>query len=243
MISDHSKSVAYRERSSGLLGSARTRLGYWLLGSQPVRLDTSDDRFQASIDMDIETEEMDEYSLAWPSLDAVYEEVKDRIDVQNDQIKTLDAKANFGLVAATLLTAGVTGLGRALVESQAPDAGITPTPASLGILGWNIEGAALVDWVTVLSLGAYVVAAIGAYFAYRLRDFKVSPNPISLRENYLDKDPAYTKGAITNSRVKDYLANEDVIKGKVRWTNVAMAALVAEAILLLLIGLVQVWWV
>lgn len=176
-------------------------------------------------------------AVDWPSLDEVYEEVKERIEVQNEQIKTLDTKANFGLAAATLLTAGVTGLGRALGETQR-----TGEIESWNILGRSITAENLVDWITIASLGAYVVAALGAYFAYKLRTFKVSPNPRRLIDKWIHEDPSETKAALTRSRVQDYEFNETVIETKVKWTNTAMIALVIEAVLLLAIAVVQVLW-
>jgi hypothetical protein len=173
----------------------------------------------------------------WPSLDEVYEQVKDRLAAQNDRVKTIDTKANFGLVAATLLTAGVTGLGKALVES-----GQKAAIPRWTILGIDIRADRLVDWVTVVSLGAFALAAVSAFMAYRVREFRESPNLKRLLDHYLNEDPRFTKAAILNQRARDYEFNEAVIASKLTWTLLAMLFLVVESILLVIIALIQVFW-
>lgn len=176
-------------------------------------------------------------SADWPSLDVVYEEVQDAIAAQNERLKTIDTKANFGLVAGTLLTAGVTGLGRALVEAG----NIVASPRWL--IGDNtLHASQVVDAVTVLSLLAYAAIAVCAYVAYKLRTFKEAPQPQRLIEKYVYEDPNITKAAITKQRAKNYENNETQIELKAKWTNLAMVFLIVEAFLLLVIAVVQVTW-
>lgn len=129
----------------------------------------------------------------WPSLDVVYEEMQDSISVQNDRIKGIDTKANFGLAAATLLTAAVTGLGRALLE--APQQGANP-------VWFGLPATLVVDAVTIVSLGVYALIAFTTYRAYRIQTFKDVPAPQRLLDKYLYEAPEITKAAIARARVK-----------------------------------------
>jgi hypothetical protein len=83
-------------------------------------------------------------NVDWPSLDEVYTEVKDRISSQNDRNKTIDGKANFGLAAATLLTAGVTGLSKVV--------GDVATKSNVGkqdFILFHAHLGTVADWITV----------------------------------------------------------------------------------------------
>lgn len=173
----------------------------------------------------------------WPSLDEIYDEVKDSVAAQNDRLKTIDTKANFGLAAATLLTAGVTGLGRALV-----DAGQRAIVPSWTVLGIQLRADQVIDWVTIASLGIYGLVALSAYAAYRLRTFKEAPDPNRLVAMYIHVDPRITKATITSERAKNYAINEKKIGRKAWWTNLAMVFLILEAFLLFIIALIQVTW-
>jgi hypothetical protein len=176
-------------------------------------------------------------NVDWPSLDEVYTEVKDRISSQNDRNKTIDGKANFGLAAATLLTAGVTGLSKVV--------GDVATKSNVGqrdFILFHAHLGTVADWITVASLAVYGMAAISAYMAYHLRAFRESPKPQRLVEHYVNQDPRITKATITRELAKDYAFNEDVIDEKVKWTNRTMVFLIVETALLLLIALIQVIW-
>lgn len=173
----------------------------------------------------------------WPSLEVVYKEVQDSVAAQNDRLKTIDTKANFGLAAATLLTAGVTGLGRALGES-----GRQLVASSWKVFGIELQVNQLVDWVTIISLGIYAFIAFSTFMAYRLRTFKESPQPQPLIDKYIYEEPIFTKAAITKARVRDYGINQETIEAKAVWVSLAMMLLVVEALLLVAIAVIQVTW-
>lgn len=163
----------------------------------------------------------------WPSVEVVYDEVQAIVAAQNDRFKTIDTKANFGLAAATLLTAGVTGLGRALAESGQP-------------VGDTIRLTA--DIVTLASLALYALIAGLTYTAYRIQTFREVANPTRLVDVYLYKEPAYTKAALSKQRAKNFDDNEWKIDRKATWVNRAMVLLVVEAVLLVVIAFIQVVW-
>jgi hypothetical protein len=184
------------------------------------------------------TEETATTDADWPSLDEVYDEVKDSIASQNDRLKSIDTKANFGLAAATLLTAGVTGLGKALSDpSASAKAGVKHD-----LWLFCARGDTLADWVTIASLVVYVLAATCAFAAYRLRTFNEVPNPDRLVKHYIYQDANQTKAAIANARAKAYASNEKTIDRKAFWTSASMVLLILEAVCLLLIAFIQVKW-
>lgn len=170
----------------------------------------------------------------WLSLDLVYEELQESATAQIERLKSIDTKANFGLVAGTLLTAGVTGLGRALL-----DATQSAGPPTWSILGVNLAANQVVDALTVLSLGAYALIAFCTFQAYRLRMFQEAPNPEVLVTKYIYEPPRITKGVIIDARADNLATNEKVIGQKVVWTKRAMVFLVVEALLLFVIGIVE----
>jgi len=213
-------------RSGGLLVWLREAVRSWREVTVPASAIVVDDTTEAQTAVE-----------DWPSLDVVYDEVQDSITAQNVRLKTIDAKANFGLVAGTLLTAGVTGLGRALV-----DGGREVATPRWEILGITLQANQVVDWVTITSLGAYALIAICANAAYRLRTFKEAPNPQRLVTKYIYEDPRITKTTITSVRAKNYASNEKTIEVKAWWTNLAMVFLVVEAFLLFVIAVIQVAW-
>lgn len=233
MLSDQAKPTGYASaptgtgRPSARIGDRlRAALRVWLVLPAPLTAAAADDLTESATAI-----------VDWPSLDIVYEEIQDSIAAQNDRLKSIDTKANVGLVAGTLLTAGVTALGRALV-----DAGQEIAVPRWQILGFDLNGSQVVDWVTIVSLGAYALVAIGAYMAYRPRSFKEAPDPQRLVSKYIYEEPALTKATITNVRAKNYAINETLIERKAWWTNFAMIFLVLEALLLFTIALIQVAW-
>lgn len=109
-------------------------------------------------------------------------------------------------------------------------------------MGFDLNGSQVVDWVTIASLSAYALVAIGAYMANRPRSFKEAPDPQRLVSKDIYEEPALTKATITNVRAKNYAINEKVIERMAWWTNFAMIFLVLEALLLFTIAIIQVAW-
>jgi len=218
--------VAPSRPAVGLLPRLRDATRAWLGIETPALVATVEDT------TDIPTDSQD-----WPSIDVVYDEVQDIVEAQNERLKIIDTKANFGLAAATLLTAGVTGLGRALVESgQVVDAPQWP------LFGGTMPVKQITDAVTVLSLVIYAAIAVSTYIAYRIQTFREVANPMRLVDVYLYKDPAYTKAALSKQRAKNFDTNEKKLNGKATWVNRAMALLIAEAGLLVVIAAIQIAW-
>jgi hypothetical protein len=233
MITDHLRPTTYATPSkpapratSGALPRLRQAARSWL-GIEPV----------ASAVTVEDAPDLAEEHTDWPSIDVVYDEIQEMTKAQSDRNKIIDTKANFGLAAATLLTAGVTGLGRALSES-----GATVGSQVVPIGPWTPSTNQLVDGVTIASLVVFFLIALCTVLAYRIQTFRDVANPGKLMEVYLYKEPEYTKAALAQQRAKNFMTNEDRIDGKATWANRAMKLLVVEAGLLLLIAVLQVIW-
>ncbi|MBA2520827.1 MAG: hypothetical protein H0V24_14275 [Chloroflexia bacterium] len=239
MISDHMRSSGYTAPQSAgspqplrLLSRLRASTRVWL-GIETV----------AAVPIE-ETTEISDENKDWPSIDVVFEQIEEMVKTQNDRLKTIDTKANFGLAAATLLTAGVTGLGRALADSgqRVAASGRDVALPHWPVFGGEVPVNSITDGVTIISLVMYALIALSTYLAYRIRTYREVANPKRLMDVYLYKEPAYTKAAIANQRAKNFGSNEAKINDKATWVNRAMILLVGEAALLVVIAIVQVAW-
>ncbi len=188
--------------------------------------------------------EVDAPPSAGPSVDVIYSEVTGRLSAQDAQIATLDSKANFGLGSATLLTAGVTGLATAVDEAREPsqDRSMAAERVATADLWWFGEHNAerLTDYITLASLGVYVLVIVFSFLAYNLRQWRVTPQPAPFFDEALSWPAESTKVQLAVQRIEDFEFNEKKIKAKVRWVRFAMLALLFEAILLLAVTVVQV---
>lgn len=240
MISDHITPTEYAapqisvpSQPAGLLPRIREATRVWL-GIEP----------RAAVVPVEEAPDISDETKDWPSVDVVYDEIHNMVKAQNDRLKIIDTKANFGLAAATLLTAGVTGLGRALAESGQR---MVASGQEVALPQWPVFGAdvpvtTMTDWVTIISLVIYALIAVSTYLAYRIRTYRDVANPRRLMDVYLYKAPAYTKAAIANQRAKNFAGNEAKINDKATWVNRAMILLIGEAALLVVIAIIQVAW-
>jgi hypothetical protein len=170
-------------------------------------------------------------SPAWPNLDECYALTKEALGAQLAQSHTLDSKASFVLTSASVLTAAalalhqaVTNLAGSVAASSQPEA-LAVTAKILGILG-------------VL---AYVGVVYTSFRAYTLRSYAGPADPRQLEEKYVDMDVQLAKATIFSTMVESYTTNSAVLERKVLWTRYALYALLAEAALVALITLVEIF--
>jgi hypothetical protein len=152
----------------------------------------------------------------WPSLDLIYDEIKGRLAYQQTQIGALDAKANFGLGSASLLTAGITALQTA------------SRPSLLG------------DVLTAGALAVYVLVIVFSFCAYRLRSWSVTPNPRQVLEDAAGCLEEETRARLAKQRVADFERNEREISIKAMWVRCELYALLAEGVVLMWIAIVHI---
>jgi hypothetical protein len=173
----------------------------------------------------------DSESPVWPNLDECYELTKEALDAQLAQAHTLDSKASFVLTSASVLTAAALALHQAatnLAGAAAPSShpeGLAYAAKALGILG-------------VL---AYVGVVYTSFRAYTLRSYAGPADPRQLKDRYVNMDVQLAKATIFSTMVESYTSNSAVLERKVLWTRYALYALLAEAALVALITLVEIF--
>ncbi|MDP2674200.1 MAG: hypothetical protein Q8Q00_04740 [Dehalococcoidia bacterium] len=151
-----------------------------------------------------------------PSLDVVYQEVKERLDIQLHQVDTLDAKAGTVLSVASLV--------------MTIAAGLQATVGREDLHGWPL---------ILLLAGAlfYAFAMLFAFRGYWLRNFRRDPEPKPLRDLYLFQAPDFTKRRLTANRIQSFELNSQLIESKV-WNIKAAIILLAVQTLTLVMALV-----
>jgi hypothetical protein len=165
------------------------------------------------------------------NLDVILAYIKDVAAAQTAQIAALDGKANFGLTAASLLTTGVASL-HGVDPSRTAGIPLLPhlSPAIL------IPAASL---VTGFAFAIYLLVVFSAYQAYKVRTYTVVPNPSVLLKDYWNKSPFDTKSTLAATLADAVSDNQKQAEKKATWVSVVMRSLLAEAVLLLALLVLQ----
>lgn len=155
------------------------------------------------------------------SLDLVYTEVKDRLEVQLHQIDALDTKSG------TLLFAGafILSIGAA---AQATMLGHTPEVSVL-----------LLFSVPIL---CYFMATFFCLRGWVNRPYYRDPEPKPLHEYYLFREVEFTKRRIVTHFVSTYESNSIVMRRKVRDLRWAVIFSLLEIVTLVFILLTRPWF-
>ena len=148
-----------------------------------------------------------------PSLDLIYSEVKERLRVQYDGIDALDRKAGTILTFSSVIIAVAAGLRFTTLDQDVASKVVFLLFFSLGALLY-----ALTVWF-----------AVNAYSAVTLRG---DPEPRPLRDNYMFKDPVYTKRRVLSNLIESFEFNAARLRPKALNVNVAMRLVFLETILL-----------
>lgn len=154
------------------------------------------------------------------SLDVIYTEVKDRLDVQLRQIDALDTKGGTILFVANV----VLGIGAA---AQAAVLGFVTEPSTLLIFSVPIM--------------AYFATVFFGLRGWVVRPYFRDPEPRPLRDYYLFRDPAFTKRRIVTHFISSYEWNAISMKRKVRDLRIAMLFLFLETGSLAMVLVIRAW--
>lgn len=154
------------------------------------------------------------------SLDVVYTEVKDRLDVQLRQIDSLDSKAGSILFIASI----VLGIGAA---------------AQSAIVGRIISVSALLTFSIpfLFFMGSAIFAARGWVGRPYFRD----PEPRPLRDHYLSLGRDFTRRRLLTHFIASYEWNSQTIRRKVVDLRIALLFLLLEIGFLAVVLLVRPW--
>lgn len=146
------------------------------------------------------------------SLDTVYEEIKQRIASQQQQLTTLDSKANFGLGSSTLLTAVIA------FQDFAQSARLS------GLLR---------SFITLAVFGAlllYLRTVCAALEAYRTRKYVRTGDPATLQQ-LLPLEEHIARLTLIEDWRDAYDWNQGVIDSKAAATNTMFRCLLYQALL------------
>lgn len=154
-----------------------------------------------------------------PSLQFILEQMQHRVETQDAQIVTLDAKANFNLTAATVLAAGLASYAANLLAFKLNDF-------------TSIRGAAI-----VFSILLYLALILSVWQAHRVRVFLHAPEPQDLI-NYVDKPLDKTHFDLADGMRYSLQVNQLEVEKKADWVIRSERLLLIEAVW---IALIFVW--
>jgi len=152
-----------------------------------------------------------------PSLDIVYSEIKDKLDIQIRQVDSLDGKTSNLLFISSI----VIGIGAA---------------AQAALIGRAINA-----WVLLLfsvPIIFYLLTILTALRSWIVRPYFRDPEPRPLRDVYLFEQPEFTKRRLIAQFISAYEWNATVMKKKVqelRWSTWYFLAEIASITIVLLI--------
>ena len=170
------------------------------------------------------------------SIDIVFDQIKNRITCQDEQISSLDRKSNFGLASATLLIAGIAGLHKGLQPSQQSTSLISK------VLPAGITPELFIDFLTLFANIVYVLVVVTSYRAYKIRDFVVVPEPRDFFNNYLYKPEEFTKETLLATMVEAFYMNQGIVDKKLFWTSWVLRGLLVEAVFIFLLTILQIYF-
>ncbi|MFW6126182.1 MAG: hypothetical protein ACOC58_03670 [Chloroflexota bacterium] len=154
------------------------------------------------------------------SLDVIYTEVKDRLDVQLRQIDALDSKGGTILFVANV----VLGIGAA---------------AQAAVLSFAVDLTTLL--VFSVPIFGYFATVFFGLRGWVVKPYFRDPEPRPLRDHYLFRDPAFTKRRLIAHFISSYEWNSITMKRKVRDLRIAMLFLFLETGSLAMVLVIRAW--
>jgi len=155
-----------------------------------------------------------------PSLNIVYTETKDKLDIQIKQVDSLDNKTGNILFVASI----VIGVGAA---------------AQAGLIG-QIDNA----WVLLLfsiPIIFYFLTILTSLRSWIIKPYFRDPEPRPLRDEYLFQEEEFTKRRLIAHFISTYEWNATILKNKVKELRWSTLFLLAETVSLTLVLLIRAW--
>ena len=142
-----------------------------------------------------------------PSLDITYAAADKRLDLQFEQVNSLDLKASFSLASGIIL------LGAALGASHQS----TDTPLKVVVF--------------LVGLTPLVISSALSIVGLWVKRYERPPNPLWLRDHYIVERQEITKLAIIDSVIEAIEVNHQRIRRKILFIRGAYAGLLMGAII------------
>ncbi len=156
------------------------------------------------------------------SLDIVYTEIKDKLDIQIRQVESLDGKTGSILFVASI----VIGVGAA---AQAALIDVVDNPLALFFFS--------------IPVVFYLLTILTAIRSWIVKPYFRDPEPRPLRDEYLFEKEEFTKRRLIAHFVSTYEWNKTILKRKVVELRWATWFLLAETISLTLVLLLRAWFI
>lgn len=155
-----------------------------------------------------------------PSLDIVYSEVKEKLDIQLRQVDSLDSKTGNILFISSI----VLGIGAA---------------AQAALIGKDTNA-----WVLLLfsvPIILYLLTVMTALRSWIVKPYFRDPEPRPLRDAYIFEQPEFTKRRLIAQFISAYEWNSNVMKKKVQELRWATWYFIAEIASITIVLLIRAW--
>jgi hypothetical protein len=150
-------------------------------------------------------------AAAKPSLDIVFDEMKRRLDAQDEQVEALNAKAAFAFTAASVLAAGLGTFGSTVAKPH-------------WTAFWSFETLAIAPFLA-LYCGLIACCLLALQVLRRSR----SPEPKELIK-YATASPEKTKYELADAWMCAFELNRDHVERQADWVGRALALLAGEVV-------------
>ncbi len=152
------------------------------------------------------------------SLRFAYEETNRLIDLQMDQVESLNTKASIllgfiGVIVAALFSAWP------VMAEQLPKLGVAAI------------------WLSVLATLTVIVGAFFGFRAYWIQPYEIAPSPRRLWEKYLTWNEEHVRYTVFYKLVQVYEHNGRLIKSKIRSLKLCLGFLLFSFLLLTVVFL------
>ena len=155
-----------------------------------------------------------------PSLDIIYAEIKDKLDIQIKQVDSLDGKTGNILFISSI----VIGIGAA---------------AQAAIIGRIVNAWVLLFFSVPIIF--YLLTVLTALRSWVERPYFRDPEPRPLRDEYLFEQPEFTKRRLIAQFISAYEWNSAVMKKKVQELRRSTWYFIAEIASLTIVLLIRAW--
>ncbi len=155
------------------------------------------------------------------SLDIVYTEIKDKLDIQVRQIESLDNKTGNILFVASFII----GVGAA---------------AQAALIGQQEERTAVLLLFSIPII-FYLLTILTGIRSWIIKPYFRDPEPRPLRDEYLFEKQDFTKRRLIAHFISTYEWNTTILKKKVLELRMSTGFLLAETVSLTLVLLLRAW--
>jgi hypothetical protein len=178
----------------------------------------------------------------FPSVNIVFDLIKDHLGSQMEQVDALDSKANFILVSATTLLSAALVIQAVSLAPPQNTASAQFVANSPKLLSYCLSSTnKLINTLPLLVLFAtYLLVTLSAFLAYKIGKYQHGSEPNSLFKDYLPREESDTKAEVAKKMLDAYNNNILTIKKKARRITTAFVLLGLQIIALIIYLIFQI---